>query len=82
MSKFILLGVAMAASLSVYTTRASSAVQAQEVNCAECASVAVVVRSRTTVVRSGPRRATVVHRSRSRTTVVRSRPRRTTVIHR
>jgi hypothetical protein len=72
----------MASSLSGYATGAPAAVQAKEVNCAECASVAVVVRSRTTVVRSGPRRATVVHRSRGRTTVVRSRPRRTTVIHR
>jgi hypothetical protein len=83
MSKFILLGFAMAASLSVYATRAPAAIQTKDVNCAECASVAVAVRSRTTVVRSGPRRTTVVHRSGPRrTTVVRRGPRRTTVVHR
>jgi hypothetical protein len=82
MSKFILLGIAMAASLSVYTTGATAAVQAKDVNCAECANAAVLARSRTTVVRSGSGRTAVVRRGPRRTAVVRSGPRRTTVVHR
>ncbi len=79
MSKSILLGFAMAATLSVYATGAPAAVLAKDVNCAECAGVPVaVVRS----IRSGPRRTTVRRRGPRRTTVVRRGPSGTTVIHR
>ncbi len=83
MSKSILLGFAMAATLSAYATGAPAAVQAKDVNCAECAGVVVAVVRSTTVVRSGPRRTTAVHRrGPRRTTVVRRGPSGTTVIHR